>query len=1428
MNDLGRQAGGVGTEKQVMDGTSLEALWLNLPHFTISAELGENRELKKITGFKDKFLAIIDDFNQSLIRLVIVSTDQDEIQFEWLSRDKPPFLKKADTLDDAKIMALAFFGQKAIQQRKELDLEFDYGKTLGEVYGKGNIRPWLVKKINDFMDSRRSGIILIKGEAGLGKTAMIYDLWKSGELNRIRAVHFMRQEVTTNKGESWADWRVTQRALALQLGLEYGGENPSGAPYLEMLRALPMIEVCETQKTIIAIDGLDEGFAVNASSSVEPVDVQKLIPPGLGGDVFFLVTSRPNGKHLEYLRVTQGKSVLEINPEDEPGHQDELRRYISDRCSSLNNYGATDLGYEAFQQRLFESCEGLFVVAEAFLGRRREPKKIADELDEWNTGNLEMPVGFDAWVSWQWLSRIGVAANNQKRLGLLWGMLSCAGDELGFSLLENIVCGNNLDGHPFTAEASRIPKGFIETLKRSDASELLDDLRPLQDFFKAPLSAESDCAFYHQRYREFALEHVVEAKEQVALHYLLGTACLRWIATNHKGKAYALNHVMRHLRLAEAWAEIETLCLDVTVFLVPALDKGQGLDKLVADGLLVLDAMKSVAGYDMNKCFLADLFRVFQQNRVVLLKGFPLPVLLRNKLASGWDGSTTQGQAIRNAVESLPFDWLEDKAEIPFQRALLSVFYGLNMDSANQEQNDRKRIRSLVWGQDGSRVYSASEDGSSRIWRIPGGQADGLIAMHEHDALSLLELYEGEVILSGGGDGKLIVRRYLREQVEERVWYSCCGRIEQLHLVSAGNACDGRVLLVCNNNGAYQVFGYDVGLFSTASNLWLEDSIDEPISGPLLSASSDSNVSVSVAADAGKMVVSYDDREDSAHFCATLYDIGPFPEDDFVCDVASWNGGLGGGLQVSISPNGRWFLAAGRGKPDKDIWLWDLQRLEDQGPWQLQAHSSGVRCVAFSPDSTLCATGSYDCSAQLFRLNDVEAPERRSLAKHGFVLTVMCFDHHSQLLATGSGDRKVRVFDASNGGLVAVYQGHSGWIKKLVFALNNDAAENTLLLSGDEYSELRLWQLETDKKPHYDGLGDKPSAAAFSPCGGQIVAGSFSGELMVWIRDASSWHYGYQDRVPTNMHGKVSEIVYSQSGKWLGVACSKLRSKASEQREEGDLKKVFFPLLMVDSGFESFTFPGHERGVSSLSFSKSEDCVVSGGDDGKVIVWSLSSKKEVSRKEFSDSVRNVSFIKDDTWVVGTVGTIFFAWDYRTDELKVDSDMEEKITTFVVSDCGQELIAGGEKGGLFAWGVADMQPTLKGRHDFKVAALLFAGTVKNNKVFVSGDEKGLVRIWCEQSKSSEWLLMGQDRHKGYIESILLDTDTGLVWTHSEDEIQLWKLDAGTGLKKMAGARFSGEQMRTISVLKGGNEQLLALEWDAYDRPVVHSLKRRNAS
>jgi hypothetical protein len=214
-------------------------------------------------------------------------------------------------------------------------------------------------------------------------------------------------------------------------------------------------------------------------------------------------------------------------------------------------------------------------------------------------------------------------------------------------------------------------------------------------------------------------------------------------------------------------------------------------------------------------------------------------------------------------------------------------------------------------------------------------------------------------------------------------------------------------------------------------------------------------------------------------------------------------------LGVVFSPDGR--LLASSGGKDHTVLLWDPATGEECRT--LTGHTDMVRSVAFSPDGRLLVSGSDDLTVRLWdpatgeqrgvltghtdqsrRLLRVVQHVSESILGVEFSPLGVVFSPDGRLLASGSRDRMVRLWDPATGEQRGVLTGHTDWVWSVAFS-----PDGRLLASGSRDGTVRLWDPATgEQRGVLTGHTDMVCSVAFSPDGRLLASGSRDGTVRLW------------------------------------------------------------------------------------------------------------------------------------------------------------------------------------------------------------------------------------------------------------------------------------------------------------------------------------------
>ncbi|KAL3432874.1 putative wd40 protein [Aspergillus tetrazonus] len=408
----------------------------------------------------------------------------------------------------------------------------------------------------------------------------------------------------------------------------------------------------------------------------------------------------------------------------------------------------------------------------------------------------------------------------------------------------------------------------------------------------------------------------------------------------------------------------------------------------------------------------------------------------------------------------------------------------------------------------------------------------------------------------------------------------------------------------------------------------------------------------------------------------------------------------------------------------------------------LMGHSDSVLSVAFSASGLIVASGSRDRTIKLWDAKS--GLEVRTLEGHSGPVASVAFSADGLMVASGSNDHTIKLWDAKTGLEIQMLEGHSDWVESVAFS-----ADGLMVASGSRDRTIKLWDTKTGLVIRtLKGHSNWVQSVAFSADGLMVASGSSDFMMKLW--DAKA---GLEIRTLKRHYGRVGSVAFSADG--LIVASGS---------DDGTIK-----LWDAKTGLEIRTLEGHSGPVGSVAFSADCLMVASGSGDCTIKLWDAKTRLEIQTREGHYlSVATLTFSADGLMVAsGSDDGTIKLWDAKTGleirTLEGHSGPVGPVQSVAFSADGLIVASGSSDGTIKLWDTKTGLEirTLEG-HFMSVQSVTFSA---DGLMVASGSADGTIKLW--------------DAKTG-LESVAFSADGLMVASGSQDRtIKLW--DAKTGLE-----------------------------------------------
>ncbi len=414
------------------------------------------------------------------------------------------------------------------------------------------------------------------------------------------------------------------------------------------------------------------------------------------------------------------------------------------------------------------------------------------------------------------------------------------------------------------------------------------------------------------------------------------------------------------------------------------------------------------------------------------------------------------------------------------------------------------------------------------------------------------------------------------------------------------------------------------------------------------------------------------------------------------------------GYGAAFSPDSKTIIISGH-----DIEIWDLETGKRRKT--IETKNNLIESIAYSPDGKLLIGGGYQSTKQT---NSIEASfkildaatgvERPIKAINTTSLEAIALSPDGRFLASGSADRKIRLWNLSSGQVDQPLGDQDSIIVELAFS-----SDNRLLASTASQETARFWDMTT-RKEFIPGEKNKPAASKKpAPKPAPTPKPAPSKDEGENVADKMISALGKLSDAINSMNFAMP--VFSPDGKIFATL-------------EGDTK---IALRDVKSWEVLHTLSGHQSQVYAYAFSPDGKLFASGSDDGLTKIWDTATGQELrTLSKHRQSVRSIAFSPDNTLLAtGSNDTTIRLWDVATGRmLRTLSGYGDMVRSVIFSPDGKKLLNGGMANKANVWDVATgrLVRSLAGHHT-EVRAVLYS---PNGKFLFTCSNDGTTKVWRE--------------------------------------------------------------------------------------------------
>jgi WD40 repeat protein/serine/threonine protein kinase len=1037
-------------------------------------------------------------------------------------------------------------------------------------------REWLFQEIDEWRTKDRPSVLLIVGEPGIGKSAIVAALVHRNLKGQVLAYHCCRTDTPATLEParfvrslaSMFSTRLPEYTKALECSsvinaLRRADTDPESAFEAAVLAPLHKITQPQKNRYYLLIDALDESLTRAQAPTIFDVLCTRLnrLPPWLG----LIATTRNDPSVLNPLRSLR----VQIITAQDPKNQDDVRRFIRFRFreASFRQKAKADRKILArLEADLLRSSAGNFLFVRTALDAIERGQLDFDHIEN-------LPPGLSSLYEIFFRRLFPNPAKDFSRSRKVLETIAAAREPL---TREQIGDATRLDPEEellgiLSHLASFVPasegryalfhKSLFDWLTGWDKSQD----QPFAGAYHVNLQKGSAhlADWYWAEYQRgssqispYCLRHLPVHLHQVGRDQLMSTVLSDFHFIQAKLEATDASALIADYEYLAATADLRLVQLAIQLSAhVLARDyrqlgsqlTGRLLGNSAADIQALLDGAAESNDWPWLRPLTPSLtppggplIRTFK-GHTSWVHAVALTSDGRFVISGSWDGTLRiwelrSGESLRTLEGHT--DWVNAVAVIPYRARAISASSDRTLRVWDLESGQplytlkghAERVNAVAVTPDGARAISASSDRTLRVWDLENGQLLRTLKGHLDVVNAVAVTPDGHGAVSASSDHTL------------RVWDLESGQLArtlQVH-VDWVNAVvttpDGRRAISGSGDNTLRVWDLESGQ-----------------SVRTLAGHTNKVTAVALMPD-GRHAIS-----GSADHTLRMWNLEKGQL------VRTLEGHTDWVTAVVVTPDGRRAISA---SADRTLRMWDLER--GQSVHTLAGHTDSVTAVALMPDGRRAALIS---DYHTLRVWDLDSGQLlRTLEGHTDWVTAVAVTPDGHRAVSASADHTLRVWDLVSGQSVRTLAGHTNLVSAVAVTPDRRHA-----ISASADHTLRIWDLESGQSVHtLEGLMNLVSAITVTPDGRYALWGSDVGALQVWDSEM----------------GETVRVLEGQTDWVTAVAITPDGRRGMSASAGGTLR-----LWDLESGQLVRTFEGHSHLVDAVAVTPDGQRAISASSD---------------------------------------------------------------------------------------------------------------------------------------------------------------------------------------------------------------------------------------